>query len=151
MVNITIDNHTIAVPSGTTSICKGQAGHRLELVSPKSHHTLPEILLAWIFLQLNHSSVVALPLCPVADIGCVSVLREVHAFFIRQIRGHRGTGQPQGSHSGGDGSGVVLCFSEGIEGLLDELCRVRLIDPGCDEQLPNLDGGEGQCVCDGLQ
>ena len=23
-------------------ICKGQAGHRLELVSPKSHHTLPE-------------------------------------------------------------------------------------------------------------
>ena len=61
------------------------------------------------------------------------------------------TGQPQGSHGGGDGSEVVLCFSKGIEGLLDELCGIRLVDPGCDEQLPNLDRVERQCVCDGLQ
>ena len=132
-------------------ICKGQAGHRLELVSPKSHHALPEVFLAGILPQRNHSSVVSLPLCPGTDIRRFSFLREVHAFLIRQIRGHRGTGQLQSRHGGGDGSGVVLCFSEGIKGLPDELCRVRLVDPCCDEQLPNLDRVEGQGVCDGLQ
>ena len=114
-------------------IGKGQAGQGLKLVTPNSQHALPEVLLAGILLQRNHSSVVSLPLCPGADIGSVSVLREVHAFLIRQIRGHGGTGQLQGRHGGGDGSGVVLCFSEGIEGLTDELCRVRLIDSGCDK------------------
>ena len=60
-------------------------------------------------------------------------------------------GQVQSNHGRGDSSGVVLCFSKGIERLLDELCRVRLIDPGCDEHLPNLNRVEGQCICDGLQ
>lgn len=32
-------------PALLQRICKGQAGHRLELVSPKSHHALPEVLL----------------------------------------------------------------------------------------------------------
>ena len=132
-------------------ICKGQAGHRLELVSPKSHHALPEIFFAGILPQRNHSSVVSLPLCPGTDIRRFSFLREVHAFLIRQISGHRRAGQLQSRHSGGDGSGVALCFSEGIEGLPDELCGIRLVDSGGDKQLPNLDGVEGQCVCGGLQ
>ena len=114
-------------------ICKGQAGQGLEIVSSKSHHALPEVLFARILFQRHHSSIVSLPLCSGADIGSVSILREVHAFLIRQIRGHRGTGQPQGSHGGGDGSGVVLCFSEGIEGLPDKSCRVRLVDSGGDK------------------
>ena len=114
-------------------ICKGQARQRLKLVTPKGHHALPEVLIAWILPQRNHSSVVSLPLCTGTDIRRLSLFREVHTFLIRQIRGHRGTGQPQGSHGGGDGSGVVLCFSEGIEGLTDKLCRVRLIDSGCDK------------------
>ena len=120
-------------------IGKRQAGHRLELVSPKSHHTLPEVFFAGILPQHNHSSIVTLSLCTGADIGSVSLLREVHAFLIRQIRGHRGTGQLQSRHGRGDSSRITLRFSEGIKGLLDELCRVRLVDPGCDEQLPNLD------------
>ena len=132
-------------------ICKGQAGHRLELVSPKSHHALPEIFFAGILPQRNHSSVVSLPLCTGTDIRRFSFLREVHAFLIRQIRGHRGTGQLQGRHGGGDGSGVVLCFSEGMKGLPDEHCGIRLVDSGGDKQLPNLDGVEGQCVCDRLE
>lgn len=138
-------------PALLQRICKGQAGHRLELVSPKSHHTLPEVFFAGILPQRNHSPVVSLPLCPGTDIRRFSFLREVHAFLIRQIRGHRGAGQLQSGHSGGDSSRIALCFSEGIKGLLDELCRVRLVDPGCDEQLPNLDRVEGQCVRDGLQ
>ena len=128
-----------------------EAGHRLELVSPKSHHALPEVLLTWILLQRNHSSVVSLPLCTGTDIRRPSVFREVHAFFIRQIGGHGGTGQLQGSHCGGDGSGVVLCASKRTERLPNEFCRVRLIDSGCDEQFPNLDRVERQCVCGGLQ
>ena len=35
-------------------IGKGQAGQGLELVTPKSHHALPEVLLAGILLQRNH-------------------------------------------------------------------------------------------------
>ena len=97
------------------------------------------------------TSLVALPLCSGADIGSVSFLREVHAFLIRQIRGHRGAGQLQSRHGGGDSSRIALCASKRTECLLDELCRVRLVDPGCDEQLPNLDRVEGQSVCDGLQ
>ena len=73
-------------------IGKEQARQSLELVSPKSHHTLPEIYFAGILLQRNHSSIVTLSLCTGADIGSVSLLREVHAFLIRQIRGHRGMG-----------------------------------------------------------
>ena len=57
----------------------------------------------------------------------------------------------QGRHDGGDGSGVVLCFSEGMKGLPDELCGIRLVDSGGDKHLPNLDGVEGQCICDDLQ
>ena len=53
---------------------------------------LPEIYFAGILLQRNHSSIVTLSLCTGADIGSVSLLREVHAFLIRQIRGHRGMG-----------------------------------------------------------
>ena len=62
-------------------IGKGQAGHRLELVPPKSHHALPEVLLAWILLQRNHSSIVTLSLCPCTDIRSFSFLREVHTPF----------------------------------------------------------------------
>ena len=40
-------------------ICKGQARQSLELVSPKSHHALPEVFLAGILPQRNHSSVVS--------------------------------------------------------------------------------------------
>ena len=132
-------------------IGKGQAGQGLEFATPKSHHALPEILLTRILLQRNHSSVVALSLCPRTDILCFSSFREVHTFCIRQIRGHGWTGQLQGRHGGGDGSGVVLCFSEGMKGLSDELCGIRLVDSGGDKQLPNLDGVEGQCIRDGLQ
>ena len=121
-------------------IGKGQAGQSLELVTPKSHHALPEILFAGILSQCIHSSIVSLPLCPGIDILCFSIFREVHAFFIRQIRGHGGSGQLQGSHCGGDGSGVVLCASKRTERLLNEFCRVRLIDSGCDEQFPTLIG-----------
>ena len=73
-------------------ICKGQARQRLELVSPKSHHALPEILFSGILPQRNHSSVVSLSLCPGTDIRRFSFLREVHAFLIRQIGGHGGMG-----------------------------------------------------------
>ena len=59
--------------------------------------------------------------------------------------------QLQGSHSGGYGCLVVLCLSEGIEGLPDELCGIRLVDSGGDKQFPDLDRVEGQGVCDGLQ
>ena len=54
-------------------------------------------------------------------------------------------------YGGGDSSRITLRTSERTERLLDELCRVRLVDPGCDEQLPSLDGVEGQGVCNGLQ
>ena len=74
-------------PALLQRICKGQVGHRLELVSPKSHHALPEVFFTWILPQRNHSSVVSLPLCPGTDIRRFSFLREVHAFLIRQIRG----------------------------------------------------------------
>ena len=50
-------------PALLQRICKGQVGHRLELVSPKSHHALPEVFFAGILPQRNHSSVVSLPLC----------------------------------------------------------------------------------------
>lgn len=111
-------------PALLQRICKGQVGHRLELVSPKSHHAPPEVFFAGIPPQRNHSSAVSLPLCPGTDIRRFSFLREVHAFLIRQIRGHRGTGQLQSGHGGGDSSGIALCFSEGIKGLLDKFCRV---------------------------
>ena len=62
-------------------IGKGQAGQGLELVAPKSHHALPEVLLAGILLQRNHSSVVALPLCSGADIGSVSCPPESTRLF----------------------------------------------------------------------
>ena len=137
-------------PALLQPIGKGQAGQSLELVAPKSHHALPEVLLAGILLQRNHSSVVALPLCSGADIGSVSVLRKVHAFLIRQIRGHRRAGQLQGRHGGGDSSRITLCASKRTERPLDEFCRVRLVDPGCDEQLPNLDRVEGQGLRNGL-
>lgn len=105
---------------------------------------LPEIYFAGILLQRNHSSIVTLSLCTGADILCFSSFREVHAFFIRQIRSHGGTGQLQGRHGGGNSSRITLRASKRIERLLDELCRVRLVDPGCDEQLSNLDGVEGR-------
>ena len=114
-------------------ICKGQARQRLELVTPKGHHALPEVLLARVLLQSCNCSVVSLSLCPCTDIRRLSLFREVHTFCIRQIRGHGGTGQLQGRHGGGDSSGVVLCFSEGMKGLPDELCGIRLVDTGGDE------------------
>ena len=137
-------------PALLQRICKGQAGHRLELVFPKSHHTLPEVLFAWVLFQRHHRSIVSLSLCPGTDIRRFSFLREVHAFLIRQIRGHRGTGQLQGSHCGGDGSRITLCASKRTERLLNEFCRIRLVDSGSDEQLPNLDRVEGQGVRNGL-
>lgn len=50
-------------PALLQRICKGQTGHRLELVSPKIHHTLPEVLFAWVLFQRHHHSIVSLPLC----------------------------------------------------------------------------------------
>ena len=44
-------------PALLQPIGKGQAGQSLELVASKSHHALPEVLLAGILLQCNHSSV----------------------------------------------------------------------------------------------
>ena len=114
----------LSSPALLQLIGKGQARQSLELVSPKSHHALPEVFFAGILPQRNHSSAVSLPLCPGTDIRRFSFLREVHAFLIRQIRGHRGTGQLQSGHGGGDSSGIALCFSEGIKGLLDKFCRV---------------------------
>ena len=61
-------------------ICKGQARQRLELVTPKGHHALPEVLLAGILLQSRNCSVVSLSLCTGTDIRRLSVFREVHAF-----------------------------------------------------------------------
>lgn len=74
-------------------ICKGQARQRLELVTPKGHHALPEVLFAGILSQRIHSSIVSLSLCPGTDILCFSSFREVHTFLIWQIGGHGGTGQ----------------------------------------------------------
>ena len=50
-----------------------------------------------------------------------------------------------------EGTAGGLCASKRTERLLNEFCRIRLVDSGSDEQLSHLDGVEGQCVRDGLQ
>ena len=50
-------------PALLQPIGKGQAGQSLELVAPKSHRALPEVLFAWVLFQRHHHSIVSLPLC----------------------------------------------------------------------------------------